>query len=162
MPRNLNRRVEVRFPVSSPRLVARVRNEILETYLADQYGARYMQSDGTYTRKSREGGLDSQAWFLGQRGYRPGAVGNVPVAAAIIPGDIAQARPSPQRPACFLVESTNRPHVERLIAPAADDEKTVMAALISRFSDDLARYLVSVAEDICKHTLYETERPAKT
>ena len=108
------------------------------------------------------GGLDSQAWFLGQRGYRPGAVGNLPVAAAIIPGDIAHARPSPQRPACFLVENTNRPHVERLIAPAADDEKTVMAALISRFSDDLARYLVSVAEDICKRTLYEAERPAKT
>ncbi|MCU1274688.1 MAG: polyphosphate kinase 1 [Bryobacterales bacterium] len=162
MPRNLNRRVEVLFPVSSPRLVARVRDEILETYLADQAGARCMRSDGSYTCKSREGGLDSQAWFLGQRGYRPGAVGNLREADAVIPSGIAQARPSLRQPACFLVEGTNRPHVERMIAPAPDDGKTAMATLVSRLANDLARCFLSAAEDMRKRALYEIERPTET
>ncbi len=148
MPRNLNRRIEVLFPVSSPRLVARVRDEIVETYLADQAGVRCMQSDGSYTCKSREGGLDSQAWFLGQRGHRPGTVGNLREAEAVIPGEIAQARPSLRRPACFLVEGTNRQHVERMITPVADDAKTDMATLVSRLANDLARCFVSAAEDL--------------
>ena len=70
MPRNLNRRVEVLFPVSAPRLVARVRDEILKGCLADDAGARQMRSDGTYTAKPRGGRFESQAWFLAQRGAR--------------------------------------------------------------------------------------------
>jgi len=89
MPRNLNRRVEVLFPVASPRLVARLRDEILETYLADCAAARHMRTDGSYTRKSGQDGLDSQAWFLGQRGYRPEAM----------------PPPAVPRPVCVLVET---------------------------------------------------------
>ena len=67
MPRNLNRRVEVLFPVRSARLVARVRDEILHPYLADDANARQMRGDGSYTPKPRHGGFDSQARFLAQR-----------------------------------------------------------------------------------------------
>ena len=64
MPRNLNRRVEALFPVESPRLLARLRDEILGTYLADEASARRMRSDGSYTPKSRDGKFESQSWFL--------------------------------------------------------------------------------------------------
>ncbi len=50
--------------------------------------------------------------------------------------------------ACFLVEGTNRQHVERMITPAADDAKTDMATLVSRLANDLARCFVSAAEDL--------------
>jgi polyphosphate kinase len=63
MPRNLDRRVEVLFPVRSPRLVRRL-SEILAEYLADDANARHMGSDGCYTPKSRDGKRDSQAYFL--------------------------------------------------------------------------------------------------
>ncbi|HUJ22489.1 MAG TPA: polyphosphate kinase 1 [Bryobacteraceae bacterium] len=67
MPRNLNRRVEVLFPVESPRLVARVRDEILGTYLSDECNARHMRGDGSYTSRSRHGKLDSQSSFVASR-----------------------------------------------------------------------------------------------
>jgi polyphosphate kinase len=75
MPRNLNRRVEVLFPIRSRRLVRRVRDEILHQYLSDDTGARYMRSDGSYTPKPRNGRHDSQAWFLAQRTAPPNVVG---------------------------------------------------------------------------------------
>jgi polyphosphate kinase len=74
MPRNLNRRVELLFPIVSPRVVVRVRNEILTPYLADQAGARHMRSDGRYSPKLAYGGFDSQAWFMAPQSHRSGAV----------------------------------------------------------------------------------------
>jgi polyphosphate kinase len=50
MPRNLDRRVEIVFPVQDAVLVRRIRDEILATYLADTAKVRRMKSDGTYTR----------------------------------------------------------------------------------------------------------------
>ena len=50
MPRNINRRVEVLFPLQDQRLVVRVRDEILATYLKDNSKARIMQPDGRYVR----------------------------------------------------------------------------------------------------------------
>jgi polyphosphate kinase len=67
MPRNLNRRVEVIFPVENPLLVKRLREEILETYLKDEVGARQMDSEGVYAPKVRNGGGDSQDAFMAQR-----------------------------------------------------------------------------------------------
>ena len=67
MPRNLNRRVEVLFPVEDRRLVRRLRDRILERYLEDEVSARMMQPEGTYTRAPRQLGkkvLSSQNWFL--------------------------------------------------------------------------------------------------
>jgi polyphosphate kinase len=70
MPRNLNGRVEVMFPVSDPRLVSVVREEILGAYLFDTVKARIMNADGTYSRVSRDSeapALNAQSWFLSER-----------------------------------------------------------------------------------------------
>jgi polyphosphate kinase len=67
MPRNLNRRVEVLFPIEKPALIRRLKDEILHAYLNDHASARRMYKDGSYAYKSRNGGPDSQTWFLAQR-----------------------------------------------------------------------------------------------
>ena len=66
MPRNLNRRVEILFPIESARLIRRLRDRILAKYLEDEAGARTMQSDGAYTRAESGGRklLSAQSWFL--------------------------------------------------------------------------------------------------
>jgi len=48
MPRNLYERVEVIFPVNDEFLRQRIRQEILEAYLADNVKARFLQKDGRY------------------------------------------------------------------------------------------------------------------
>jgi len=50
MPRNINRRVEVLFPLRDSLLVERVRDGILGVYLKDNVKARIMQADGRYVR----------------------------------------------------------------------------------------------------------------
>jgi len=52
MPRNLNRLVEVVFPVRDPKLIRHLRDEVLATYLADTVKARHMQPNGNYVRSS--------------------------------------------------------------------------------------------------------------
>jgi polyphosphate kinase len=65
MGRNLDRRVEVLFPVEDRGLIARVRGDILGTYLADTRNAHYMQSDGSYRKpESSTSQLNAQAHFL--------------------------------------------------------------------------------------------------
>src|SRR5271170_3627945 len=56
MPRNLYERVEVMFPVKDELLRERVRQEILECYLADNAKSRLLQKDGTYVRAWRAQG----------------------------------------------------------------------------------------------------------
>lgn len=71
MVRNLDRRVEVLFPVENPNLVSRLRDEILAGYLADNCNARQMLPDGSYEwHKSSGAAMDSHVQFLGS----PGAV----------------------------------------------------------------------------------------
>ena len=70
MPRNLNRRVEIIFPVEDGGLVRRIRDEILEAYLADNINAYEVQKDGTYARAPRSetaGGIDSQLRCMNAR-----------------------------------------------------------------------------------------------
>jgi len=55
MPRNLVERSEAVFPVDDPALSARLRNEILAAYLADNTKARLLQPDGSYVRAPRIG-----------------------------------------------------------------------------------------------------------
>ncbi|HZZ15069.1 MAG TPA: RNA degradosome polyphosphate kinase, partial [Candidatus Sulfotelmatobacter sp.] len=50
MPRNLYERVEVVFPVFDPLLRQRIRQEILEAYLADSVKARVLLPSGEYVR----------------------------------------------------------------------------------------------------------------
>jgi len=67
MPRNLNRRVEVLFPVENQRFIRRLHDRILAKCLADDAGARIMQPDGSYAREKAQAGkrmFSSQAWFL--------------------------------------------------------------------------------------------------
>jgi len=56
MPRNLYERVEVIFPVKDELLRERVRQEILESYLADNVKSRFLQKDGSYIRAWRAQG----------------------------------------------------------------------------------------------------------
>ena len=55
MPRNLVERSEAVFPVDDPALAARLRNEILAAYLADNTKARLLQPDGSYVRAPQIG-----------------------------------------------------------------------------------------------------------
>jgi len=68
MPRNLNRRVEILFPIEDEELRRRVRDEILAEYLVDNAKARRMQPDGSYKRATRsdgQGALNSQEILMG-------------------------------------------------------------------------------------------------
>jgi polyphosphate kinase len=65
MPRNLDHRVEIIFPVSDPKLVKRLKAGILDRYLQDEKNARIMLPDGTYQRrKTSPESPDSQAYFI--------------------------------------------------------------------------------------------------
>ena len=73
MPRNLDRRVEVLFPVLDRKLVRRLRKTILGVYLADNQKARIGTAKGTYKFKQADGGkpMDSQEWFISNRSLKP-------------------------------------------------------------------------------------------
>ena len=67
MPRNLDHRVEVVFPIEQDEHLRYLRDNVLETYLKDNMSARIMQSDGTYKRlhpSDKEKGLDVQSWLM--------------------------------------------------------------------------------------------------
>lgn len=67
MPRNLDRRVEVIFPIKDPAIRAYIRGAILEVELRNNTNARVLQSDGSYIRRRAQAGeptVDSQAWLL--------------------------------------------------------------------------------------------------
>lgn len=53
MPRNMDRRVEIMFPISSESARARIINEILEPYWNDNTKGRRLMPDGTYEYVSR-------------------------------------------------------------------------------------------------------------
>src|SRR5216683_469071 len=69
MPRNLDRRVEVLFPVNGRESIQHVKREILDTYLADTVKARQMRSDGSFVRKTARRGkaVNSQETFIQNR-----------------------------------------------------------------------------------------------
>jgi polyphosphate kinase len=67
MPRNINRRVEVLFPVRERSMIRYLRDEMLATYLNDNVRARRMLPDGTYERlkpRGKDTPIDSQIWLL--------------------------------------------------------------------------------------------------
>ncbi|MCU0839105.1 MAG: polyphosphate kinase 1 [Rhodospirillales bacterium] len=67
LPRNLDHRVEVVFPIEDPRLVRRIRDEVLEMQLQDSVNARRLRADGHYELRRPERGmapLDSHARFI--------------------------------------------------------------------------------------------------
>ncbi len=64
MPRNLDKRVEITFPVEDEGIKKRIK-EILKIQLADTLKAHIMQPDGTYEKQDLRGKikLDSQMYF---------------------------------------------------------------------------------------------------
>ena len=69
MPRNLNRRVEILFPVLDRGILRRLRDEILDVYLRDDLKARRLLPDGTWEHlwpADGAEGLNAQEWFVAQ------------------------------------------------------------------------------------------------
>jgi polyphosphate kinase len=69
MERNLDRRVEVLFPVLDPLLVEQIREGILRVYHADNVKARFLQGDGSYLWPEPNGDepVDSQRALMEHR-----------------------------------------------------------------------------------------------
>ena len=67
MPRNLDRRVEVIFPVSDPAIRDYIRRAILEAELRNNTTTRVLDADGSYrhlTPQPGEAAVDNQAWLM--------------------------------------------------------------------------------------------------
>ena len=70
MRRNLDRRVEILFPVESLALKKQIRDDVLEVYLRDTARAHRLMPDGRYERgrpAPGEAPFSAQDYFLGQR-----------------------------------------------------------------------------------------------
>ena len=70
MPRNLDNRVEILYPVEQPNLKARILTDILHVHLNDNVKARQLRPDGTYEMVEPEGKeerINSQDWLLRNR-----------------------------------------------------------------------------------------------
>ena len=70
MPRNLNQRVEVLFPVEDQDMIRHIRDDVLDIYLQENIKAWRMQSDGKYERikgSEKDSLIDVQSWFLKHR-----------------------------------------------------------------------------------------------
>ncbi len=65
MPRNLDRRIELLFPVLSEKIVRYLKDVVIDKYLADTRKVRIGRPDGTYA--TGRGSLDSQEWFVANR-----------------------------------------------------------------------------------------------
>lgn len=71
MPRNLDRRVEVLYPVEDPVMRDAITKMILPVQLRDTEKLRFMQADGSYTRAVPEAGgarTNAQSWLVEHRG----------------------------------------------------------------------------------------------
>ena len=71
MNRNLDRRVEILFPIESPRLRERVIREVIELSLTDNTKMRWLEPDGTYIRRRNpdESRHDMQNYLLKHSGF---------------------------------------------------------------------------------------------
>ena len=70
MPRNIDRRVEVLFPVQDPEMIKRIYDNILFYYSKDNTKARKMLPDGSYVRiklQDNDTPLNIQSWFISTR-----------------------------------------------------------------------------------------------
>ena len=70
MNRNLDRRVEVLFPIEDEKLKDRIRTEVLDGFFADTVKMRVLKSDGSYTRPrvAGESANDAQTELLARGG----------------------------------------------------------------------------------------------
>ncbi len=69
MPRNLNRRIEVLFPILDQKIRTEIISTILPVHLNDTVKKRILTKDGSYIRTVPEGeGLNAQEWLIAHRG----------------------------------------------------------------------------------------------
>ncbi len=71
MPRNLDKRVEILFPIENPALKSAIIGTILPVQIGDNIKSRIMQPEGTYTRRAPAPGeetLNAQSWLVEHRG----------------------------------------------------------------------------------------------
>jgi polyphosphate kinase len=59
MGRNLNRRVELLFPIEDPAIAERMKRELIDTALRDNVRARLLNADGTHSRVMPSEGEES-------------------------------------------------------------------------------------------------------
>ena len=81
MARNLDRRVELMFPIEDPAIAESVRNQVLETALRDNQHARLLHADGSYrpvVPATGEEPINSQLLNLRSREAQEGAKQPVP------------------------------------------------------------------------------------
>jgi polyphosphate kinase len=67
MPRNINWRVEVLFPIQDKRIIRYLRDDLLGTYLVSNIKVRRMQPDGSYINihpATGEPAINTQEWLL--------------------------------------------------------------------------------------------------
>ncbi|HTP88681.1 MAG TPA: polyphosphate kinase 1 [Bryobacteraceae bacterium] len=67
MPRNIDHRVEVLFPIEDPKLIRTVKANVLSVYFSDTVKMRRMLADGSYARRKSDGakkGFNSQEQLI--------------------------------------------------------------------------------------------------
>ncbi len=64
MHRNLDRRVELMFPLEDANILERIHREVIETTLRDTHKIHWLQPDGTYLRPTTSSRYDSQAGLI--------------------------------------------------------------------------------------------------
>jgi polyphosphate kinase len=67
MRRNLDRRVEILFPVEDPDIKRKLRDDVIDNYLNDTVDAHELQSDGSYRTVAPKDGaasMSSQQRFI--------------------------------------------------------------------------------------------------
>ncbi len=70
MPRNINHRVEVLFPVQDRRIIRYLRDDVLQTYLIGNVKVRQMNANGVYSHLSQAPGeppINPQEWLIHHR-----------------------------------------------------------------------------------------------
>ena len=71
MPRNLNRRIEILFPILDPDIKTTILQTLLPLHMRDNVHAWVMESSGMYTRQTHSPDheiIDAQDWMLQHRG----------------------------------------------------------------------------------------------
>ncbi len=64
MHRNLDRRVELMFPLEDPGILERIHREVIANALSDTQKIHWLQPDGSYSRETADRGYDSQTGLI--------------------------------------------------------------------------------------------------
>ncbi len=123
MPRNLYERCETIFPVRNPELCHRIRNEILNSYLADTCKARVLGPDGDYAYVRPAAGVkgfSAQAYFL-QLAEGKGMAPRQETASTNPAGPAVTAKPITKSAGNGARSSAQAPAVETAIPTEQED-----------------------------------------